>query len=220
MFIGVRTFFYLPLTLGSCRHGACSMPNEAIPPSPGLPSRRMPAEEFFRGTTLGSRTLVLYGDEERHITGRLDGEALDIETLSWSGDSATVKTAEHGTFSATATDYAEDHSAALRRYLEHRPADGYEVTLMDRGQGTAEFGPEPEAAVVTCTVEISNGRLTERAEFRFSEQAARVLARGQESPTDEQLLRQIYAETRTSPWERIRQRAEHPSLVWRLAHPL
>jgi hypothetical protein len=180
----------------------------------------MPAEEFFRGTTLGHRTLVLHADEERYITGTLDGEELDIETLSWSGDSATVKTAGHGTFSATTTDYAEDHSAALRRYLEHRPVDGYEITLIDRGQGIARFGPQPEAPAVICTVAISNGRLTERAEFRFSEQAARVLARGQESPTDEQLLRQIYAETRTSPWEKIRKRAEHPSLVWRLAHPL
>jgi hypothetical protein len=69
-------------------------------------------------------------------------------------------------------------------------------------------------------VEISNGRLTERAEFRYSEQATRVLARGQDSPTDEQLLHQIAAEVRTDSWDKIRHRAEHPSFTWGLAHPL
>jgi hypothetical protein len=183
----------------------------------------MPAEEFFRGTTLGNREVVLFYeqiDEGQKITGTLDGEPLDIETVNWGGDSATVKTAEHGTFSATKNDYAEDHSAALRRYLEHRPSGGYEVTLVERGQGTAGIGPDPDAPATTCVVEISNGRLTERAEFRYSEQATRVLARGQDSPTDEQLLYQIAAEVRTDSWDKIRHRAEHPSFTWGLAHPL
>ena len=183
----------------------------------------MPAEQFFRGTTLGNRELVLFSEqmgEGQEITGILDGEPLDIETLNWSGDSATVRTANHGTFSATNNDYAEDHTAALRRYLERRPSGGYQVTLVERGRGTAEFGPDPDAPVTTCFVEISNGRLTERAEFRYSEQATRVLGRGQDSPTDEQLLRQIAAEVRTDPWDKIRQRAEHPSFTWLLSHPL
>ena len=183
----------------------------------------MPAEEFFRGTTLGNRELVLFYeqmDERQEITGTLDGEPLDIETVNWRGDSATVRAADHGTFSATRHDYAEDHSAALRRYLEHRPSGGYEVTLVERGRGRAGIGPEPDAPATTCVVEISNGRLTERAEFRYSEQATRVLGRGQASPTDEQLLRQIAAEVRTDPWDKIRQRAEHPSFTWGLAHPL
>lgn len=183
----------------------------------------MPAEEFFRGTTLGNREVILFYeqmDEGQEITGTLDGEPMDIETVNWGGDSATVKTAGHGTFSATRTDYAEDHSAALRRYLDHRPAGGYEVTLVERGQGTAGIGPDPDAPATTCIVEISNGRLTERAEFRYSEQATRVLARGQDSPTDEQLLHQIAAEVRTDSWDKIRHRAEHLSFTWGLAHPL
>ncbi len=180
----------------------------------------MAAEEFFRGTTLGNRELVLSSDEDRHITGTLDGEELEILTLQWTIDAATVETAGHGTFSATQTDYAEDHTESLRRHMEHRPSGGYELTLIDRGQTQAGFGPYPEATVTTCTVEISNARRPpERAEFRFSEQATRVLARGQDSPTDDQLLQQIAAEIRTESWDKIRQRAEHPSLTWLLAHP-
>jgi hypothetical protein len=95
----------------------------------------MPAEECFRGTTLGNREVVLFYeqmDQGQEITGTLGGEPLEIETVNWGGDSATVKTAGHGTFSATRNDYAEDHSAALRRYLEHRPSGGCEVTLVER----------------------------------------------------------------------------------------
>ena len=183
----------------------------------------MPAEEFFRGTTLGNRQLALFYEQTdggQEITGTLDGQALNIETVSWGGDSATVRTADHGTFSATNSDYAEDHSVALRRYLEHRPTGGYDVTLVERAQGTAGIGPDPDAPATTCVVEISNGRLIERAEFRYSEQATRVLARGQESPTDEQLLQQIAAEIRTDSWDKIRNRAEHPSFTWGLAHTL
>lgn len=183
----------------------------------------MPPEEFFRGTTLGNREVVLFyeqTDAEEKITGTLDGEPLDIESLNWSSDSATIRAANHGTFSATKSDYAEDHSAALRRYLEHRPPGGYEVTLVQRGRATAGVGPDPEAPVTTCLVKISNGRLTEQAEFRYSEQATRVLGRGQDSPTDEQLLRQIAAEVRTDSWDNIRQRAEHPSFTLALTHPL
>jgi hypothetical protein len=182
----------------------------------------MKPEEFFRGTTLGNRTLVLcanQSDEGQEITGTLDGEPLDIETVNWSGDSATVKTAEHGTFSATTTDYAEDHSAALRRYLQFRPANGYYVELIESGQAEAGIGPDPDAPVASYVVEISNGRLTQRAEFHFSGQAMRVLARGQDRPTDQQVLKQIAAEVRTDSWDKIRQRAERPSLVWLLAHP-
>ncbi len=58
----------------------------------------MPAEEFFRGTTLGNREVVLFYeqmDERQEITGTLDGELLNIETVNWRGDSATVRTADH-----------------------------------------------------------------------------------------------------------------------------
>lgn len=154
----------------------------------------MSVEECFRGTTLSNRDLVLFYeqmDDGPEITGTLDGEPLQIETVNWANDFATVRTAEHGTFSATKSDYAEDHSVALRRYLEQRPSGGYDVTLVERRHGAAGMGPDPDAPATICVVEISNGRLTQRAEFRYSQQATRVLARGQESPTDDQLLHQI-----------------------------
>lgn len=112
----------------------------------------MPPEEFFRGTTQAGRTLVLYyehtafdafGDEtgetfdnpsETKITGTLDGAPIDVQAVNWSRDTATVRSDDLGTFTATNTDYGEDHSEALRGYLEYRPSGGYEVAIVDKGQ--------------------------------------------------------------------------------------
>jgi hypothetical protein len=55
-----------------------------------------------------------------------------VQAVNWSSDvTATVRSEDLGTFTATRTDYAEDHSEALRRYLEHRPSEGYEVAIVD-----------------------------------------------------------------------------------------
>jgi hypothetical protein len=186
------------------------------------------AEEFFRGTTQAGRTLVLFFEHtafdtfvdetgkrfdnpsETKITGTLDGAPIDVEAANWSGDTVTVRSADLGTFTATNTDHAEDHSEALRRYLEHRPLQGYEVALVDKGQ----VGNE-----ASYTVTISNGRLTERVEFRLSPQVMSMLARGAEAPTDEQVRHEIAQNVRRDQWSKIKERAESPSSIMWIAHP-
>lgn len=188
----------------------------------------MSSEEFFTGTTQAGRKLVLYYDHtaydtwtdsvgeqvsnpaETKITGTLDGLPIDVQAVNWSGDTATVRSDDLGTFTATNTDYVEDHSEALRRYLEHRPLDGYEVAIVDKGQ----LGDE-----ASYTVTITNGRLTERAEFRLSPQVMRTLARGSGAPTDEQVRREIAQQVRRDKWSKIKHRAENPTTLMLLAHP-
>jgi hypothetical protein len=176
----------------------------------------MPPEEFFTGTTQAGRTLVLsyehtafdtlvdhagetvHNPSETKITGTLDGAPIDVQTVNWSGGAATVRSDDLGTFTATNTDFAEDHSEALRRYLEHRPSEGYEVAIVDK----AQVGDE-----AAYTVTITNGRLTERAEFRLSPQVMRTLARGADAPTDEQVAHEIAQNIRRDKWTKIKGRA-------------
>jgi hypothetical protein len=185
-------------------------------------------EEFFTGTTLAGRTLVLYYEHttydtftdeagevvynpaETDLTATLDGAPIDVEAVNWSSDTATVRTADLGTFTATNTDYAEDHSKALRRYLEHRPSEGWQVAILDKRQDGDEW---------SYTVTIKNDHLTERAEFRLSKQVMSVLARGAAAPTDEQVARQIAHDVRSDNWEKITERAEGPSTLAWIAHP-
>jgi hypothetical protein len=185
-------------------------------------------ESFFTGTTQAGRELrlfyehtafVTFTDEagevvnnpsETNITGTLDGASIAIEGVNWSGDSATVRS-DQGTFTATSTDYPEDHSEALRRYLEHRPLDGWEVTVLDRGEVGEHW---------RYTVSITNGRLTERADFVISEQVAKTLARdGPLPPSDEAVGRQITQTVRSDNWAAIKRRAEEPTTILWLAHP-
>jgi hypothetical protein len=188
----------------------------------------MPPEEFFRGTTHAGRALVLFYEHtafnrftdetgetfdnpsETKITGTLEGAPIDMQAVNWSGSTATVRSDDLGTFTATNTDYAEDHSEALRRYLEHRPSEGYEVAIVDKGQAGDE---------ASYTVTISNGRLTERAEFRLSPQVVRTLARGADAPTDEQVRHEIAEKVRRDKWERIKERADTPTTLLWIAHP-
>jgi hypothetical protein len=188
----------------------------------------MPSEEFFTGTTQAGRTLVLYYEHaafetftdetgetfdnpsETKITATLDGAPLDVEAVNCRGSTATVRSEDLGTFTATNTDYAEDHSEALRRYLEHRPSEGYEVAIVGKGQ----VGDD-----ASYTVTITNGRLTERAEFRLSPEVMRTLARGAGLPTDEQVRHEIVQTVRRNHWEKIKGRAAMPTeLLW-IAHP-
>ena len=188
----------------------------------------MAPEEFFRGTTQAGRTLALFYEHTRFdtfvdetgapfdnpsetkITGTLDGAPIDVQAINWSRDTATVRSDHLGTFTATSTDYAEDHSEALRRYLEHRPLEGYEVAIVDKGQ----VGHE-----VSYAATITNGRLTERAEFRLSAQVMRTLARGAETPTDEQVRHEIAQQVRRDEWTKIKERAERPTTIMWIAHP-
>jgi hypothetical protein len=112
----------------------------------------VPPEEFFTGTTQAGRTLVLFYEHTRFdtfiddtgetfdnpaetkVTATLDGAPIDVEAVSWSSDGTATVRSDLGTFTATSTDYAEDHSEALRRYLEHRPSEGYEVAIVDKSQ--------------------------------------------------------------------------------------
>lgn len=187
----------------------------------------MPPEEFFRGTTQAGRTLVLFyehtafdtfvddADEpfdnpsETKITGTLDGAPIDVQAVNWSTDTATVRSEDLGTFTATSTDYVEDHSEALRRYLEHRPRDGYEIAIVDKSQ----VGDE-----ASYTVTITNGRLTERAEFWLSAQVMRALGRGH-APTDEQVRHEIAQHVRRDTWTKIKERSESATTIMWIAHP-
>ena len=184
-------------------------------------------EEFFVATTRGGRTLRLFFEHtgyetlrddagelfdsptDTKITGTLDGAPIDIEAVNWSlgRETATVRTTDQGTFTATTSDDPQDHSDALRRYLEYRPADGWEVAITNRTE-TAEG--------LTCTVAISNGRLTERAEFRLSAQVATTLAKGEASPSDEAVVAAVAETVRSDDWPKIQRRAQEPTtLLWR-----
>lgn len=198
----------------------------------------MASEEFFTGTTLAGRALVLYYEHtaydtftdetgevvhdpaETRYTGTLDGAPFDVGAVDWSirnptagtprRDTVTVRSADLGTFTATNTDYAEDHSEALRRYLEHRPREGWAVAIVKKRQVGDKW---------SYMVTIANEHLTEHVEFRLSRQVMRTLARGAAAPTDEQVMRQIAHDVRSDTWGQIKERAEKPTtLVW-IAHP-
>jgi hypothetical protein len=156
----------------------------------------MPPEKFFTGTTQAGRILrpsyehtacVTFTDEtservdnpsETRITATLDGAPIAVDGVSWNGDTAIISSGDIGTFTATNTDYVEDHHEALHRYLEHRPSGGWEVAVVHKAVHGEEW---------SYTVTITNGRLTERVEFRLSEQVMRTVAREGALPaTDEQ----------------------------------
>jgi hypothetical protein len=185
-------------------------------------------EECFKGATRSGRTLVLYYEHtaldtfvdetgeifanpsETKITGTLDDAPIEVQAVEWSSNGTATVRSDLGTFTATNTDYEEDHSEALRRYLERRPSDGYEVVIVDKGQ----VGEE-----ASYTVTITNGLLTERAEFRLSQQVMRTLSRGADSPTDEQVRQEITQQVNRDNWSKMKERAENPTtLIW-LAHP-
>ena len=188
----------------------------------------MPPEEFFKGSTRSGRALVLYYEHtafdtfvdetgepfdnpsETKITGTLDGAPIDVQGVNWSTDGTATVRSDLGTFTATNTAYAEDHSEALRRYLEHRPSEGYEVAIVDK----ALKGKE-----ASYTVTITNGRLTERAEFRLSPQVMQTLARGAEMPTDDQIRHEIAEQVRQDQWTKIKERGETTTTILWIAHP-
>jgi hypothetical protein len=130
---------------------------------------------------------------ETNITGTLDGAPITVEAVSGTDDSVTVRS-DLGVFTATNTEYSEDHSETLRAYLEHRPSDGWEVAVVDK-QKTDEGW--------SYTVTITNGRLPpERAEFRLSDQVMTTLAGGESMPTDERVARQIAQTVRSDSGRR------------------
>lgn len=81
---------------------------------------------------------------------------------------------------------------------------------MDKGHLGAE---------ASYTVTITNGRLTERVEFRLSSQVMRALARGAPAPTDEQVRHEIAQQVRRDTWEKIKKRADSPTTIMWIAHP-
>lgn len=155
-------------------------------------------------TTLAGRALVLcyertayhtFTDEtgeavedpvETKITATLDGAPIDGHAVSWSSDTAPVRSDDLGRFTATNTDYAADHSEALRRYLKHRPSDEWEVAIVDKA-GRRRV--------------VVRGDDHERPhhgvpESRLSRQVMRTLARGADAPTDARVARYIAHDVR------------------------
>lgn len=187
-----------------------------------------PPEEFFTGMTQAGRLLRLYYEHtafetftdetgetvhnpsETDYRATLDGAPIELRGYSMeysrNEQRATVIT-DQGTFTASTTAYVGDHSEALRHYLERRPSDGWDVAIVDKHQDADEW---------VYIVSITNGRLSERAEFRFSEQVARTVSDGDPPPSDEQATTVIAETIRSDKWERIKQRAESPTtLMWR-----
>lgn len=152
------------------------------------------------------------GGSDRAANRRHPGRRTDRGVrgpLSATKGTATVRN-DQGTFTASESEYEEDHSEALRGYLEHRPTDGWEVAIV----GSGEIGEES-----SYTVTITNGRLTERAEFRLSPQVKETLAGEGAAPTEKAVSRQIAATIRGDTWAKIKERGDTPtSIVW-LAHP-
>jgi hypothetical protein len=195
--------------------------NPTIPATPGKRAMMAP-EEFYEGTTRAGRVLRLFYEHTRYdtftdetgetfdnpaetsFTGTLDGVPIEVQGWSMRGRESVTVVSDQGTFTATTTDYAEDHSETLRRYLEHRPSGGWEVAIVDRRQDGDEL---------SYTVTITNGRLSEQAEFRFSEQVARVVADGDPPPSDEQATAVIAETIRGDDWQKIERRAEHPTTL-------
>jgi hypothetical protein len=186
-------------------------------------------EQFFEGTTQAGRELRLYYEHtaydtftdetgevvhnraETKITATLDGAPIEVDGVNWTGHGATIRSLDHGTFTATDTDYADDHREALRRYLEHRPSGGWEVTIVDKARQSDEW---------RYTVTITNGRLTERASFHLSSQVVRTLARdGTVPPADEAVARQLAQTLRSDTWADIQRRAAEPTTLMWLANP-
>ena len=182
-------------------------------------------DEFFRGTTQAGRELRLFFEHtayetftdhagetvddpsETRITATLDGAPITVDALSRNSGAATVRSGELGTFTATNTDYAEDHHEALRRYLERCPSDGWEVALVEKRK-------DDEGLLYMAA--ITNGRLTERAAFRLSDQVARKLAGGNSTPSDAQVEAAIADTVKRDSWDKIKRRAERPTtLLWR-----
>jgi hypothetical protein len=186
----------------------------------------MPPEHFFTGTTGAERELRLFYEHtafdtydtddgpydnptSTEITGTLDGVPVAIQTVTaQSGGGVTVVT-DVGTFSAVPGDSDESHSEVLRHHLEWRPIGGYEVAVVDKGQ-------VPNGARYTVT--ITNGRLTERADFIVSAQVMRTLAGGASEPTDGQVARQIACEVRGDEWPEIKERVTKPTTLLFQAH--
>jgi hypothetical protein len=186
------------------------------------------AEEFFKGKTQAGRVLRLFYEHlafdsftdaagepvetptETKYTGTLDDAPIEIRALNWSQENVTV-VSDRGTFTATSTDSETGHSDALRRYLEQRPSSGWQVEVVDKTE---------EREGWRYMVTITNGRLTERADFWLSRQVAETLARGGPlPPPNEDVARQISQTVRSDTWERVKHRAENPTEIIWLAHP-
>jgi hypothetical protein len=89
------------------------------------------------------------GPLETKITGTLDGAPIDVQAVNWSADTATVRSEDLGTFTATGTDYPEDHSEAMEEELQRTkpPTD----PDLDRAQALLEdfarfWDAEPQPA--------------------------------------------------------------------------
>jgi hypothetical protein len=106
------------------------------------------------------------------------------------------------------SDGERSHSQVLRRYLEARPSDGWQVDIVD----TRREGDEWQ-----YIVSISNEHFVETAEFRLSDQVARMLAKDGPLPPSDEAVKKAIAETiRRDDWSGIQHRAEQPTtLLWR-----
>jgi len=93
-------------------------------------------------------------------TGTLDGVPIEVRGFNMRGNESATLVTDQGTFTATTTDSDEKHSETLRRFLEHRPYDGWEVSVTGKAQEDDGW---------RYSVTITNGRLTEHADIARTE---------------------------------------------------
>jgi hypothetical protein len=190
-----------------------------------------PPEEYFAGVTQAGRLLRLFYEHTAYDTftdetgetihnpaatnwtATLDGAPIELRGYSMeearNEQRATVVT-DQGTFTASTTGDVGDHSEALRHHLERWPSGGWEVAIVDKRQDGAEW---------SYTVTITNGRLVERAEFRFSEQVARIVSDGDPPPSDAKATAVIAETIKSDKWEKVKHRAESPTTLMSRAFP-
>ena len=172
-------------------------------------------EHFFTGRTQAGRELRLYyqGSVSHptgvKITGTLDGVAIEIsgitQRMERGSESSVIVRSDQGTFTALADPAApaEAHSAALRRYMEHRPSGGWrtEVERSRFEEGEWQFD-----------VLVTNDRVSATVELRMSETVAKAWADGgQTPPSDQMVAEHVAVWLRGADWATVRRHALHPS---------
>jgi uncharacterized protein len=174
-------------------------------------------EHFFTGRTQAGRELRLYyqGSVDQPtgvtITGTLDGVAIEVSGMNWgmaggAEGSVTVRS-DQGTFTAVADTAApaEAHSAALRRYMEHRPRGGWrtEVEHSRFEDGQWRFD-----------VLVTNDRVSATVELRMSEAVAKAWTNGAQTPPSDQVVAEhVAVMLRGADWSAVQQRVLKPTTV-------
>ena len=174
-------------------------------------------EHFFTGRTQAGRELRLYyKGSVNHptgvkITGTLDGVAIEIsgitQRMGKDSEGSVIVRSDQGTFTALADPAApaEAHSAALRRYMEHRPYGGWRTEVEGSRYGDGEW---------RFDVLVTNDRVSATVELRMSEAVAKAWTKGaQVPPSDQMVSEHVAMMLRGADWSVVQQHALHATTV-------